>query len=213
MKCDKKHMILYLVTDRTWLGDNTLSWQVEQALVGGVTCVQLREKELDQNTFLAEALKIKTICQRYNVPFIINDNVNIAIECKADGIHVGQHDMETSSVRTLIPDDMILGVSVQTVKQAISAEKNGADYLGVGAVFSTATKQDADSVSFKTLLAISNAVSIPIVAIGGISANNILELKGLGIDGVALISAILSQKNIKRSTSSLLELSKEMVRP
>lgn len=207
----KESMILYAVTDRTWLGELTLIKQVEEALKGGATFIQLREKELDYDLFLEEAKEIKALCKLYNVPFVINDNVDIAIACGADGVHVGQDDMEAKKVHLELGEDKIIGVSVQTVKQAIQAEKNGANYLGVGAVFSTTTKFDADNVSHKTLKAIRKAVKIPIVAIGGINANNILELSGTGIDGVAVISAIFAQSDIKVATKNLLTLSKKMV--
>ncbi len=211
MKCDKKHMLLYAITDRSWLGDKTLTMQVEEALKGGSTCIQLREKELDEETFLKEAFEIKELCLKYKVPFMINDNVQLAIKCGADGIHVGQSDMEAANVRGLIGEDMILGVSAQTVEQAVDAEKNGADYLGVGAVFTTSTKLDADFVSHEALKAICEAVSIPVVAIGGITKENLLDLKGTGIDGVSLISAIFASDNIEMQTKELLKLSKQVV--
>ena len=211
MKCDKKLMLLYAITDRAWLNGKTVAMQVEEALKGGATCIQLREKELDDEMFLAEAFEIKELCHKYNVPFFINDNVKIAIKCGADGIHVGQHDMKASNVREKIGDSMILGVSAQTVEQAIEAEKSGADCLGVGAVFTTSTKLDADSVSHETLKAICNAVSIPVVAIGGIYKNNILELSGTGVDGVALISAIFSAEDIESECKELRLLSQKMV--
>lgn len=190
MKYDKKDLILYAVTDRTWLGNMTLYEQVEEALKGGATFVQLREKELDDVAFLKEAFEIKDLCRQYNVPFVINDNVEIAVKVNADGIHIGQKDMEAGYVRSVIGEDKILGVSAQTVEQALLAEKMGADYLGVGAVFSTGSKADADDVSIDALKAICEAVSIPVVAIGGIGASNILQLTGSGVCGVAVISAI-----------------------
>ncbi|MEG1930058.1 MAG: thiamine phosphate synthase [Anaerovorax sp.] len=211
MKCAKESLLLYGVTDRTWLEGKTLASQVEEALQGGVTCLQLREKELDDETFLAEAFEIKTLCRKYNVPFFINDHVEIAIQCNADGIHVGQHDMDVSQVRRKIGKNMILGVSAQTVAQAIDAQKNGADYLGVGAVFTTSTKLDADSVSHETLKAICAAVSIPVVAIGGIYKHNILQLGGTGVHGVALISAIFASSNIEKECRELRKLSHKMV--
>jgi len=211
MKLDKNSMLLYVVTDRTWLGDEALSQQVEKCLKGGATFIQLREKELDYDTFLLEAKEIKVLCDKYNVPFVINDNVDIAIACNADGVHVGQCDIQASDVRAKFGNNKIIGVSVQTVEQAVLAEINGADYLGVGAVFTTSTKHDAAFVSHKTLTAICNAVSIPIVAIGGIYSHNISELSGTGIDGVAVISAIFAQPDIKSATQELLKLSKKMV--
>lgn len=211
MRCDKKELMLYAVTDRTWLGNRTLYEQVEDALKGGATLVQLREKNLDDETFLKEAVEIKELCGRYNVPFIINDNADIAVKVNADGVHVGQKDMEAEYVRSLMGEDKILGVSVQTVEQAVIAEKTGADYLGVGAVFKTASKADADAVSYETLRAICKAVSIPVVAIGGIGASNILQLKGSGICGVAVISAIFAADDIKKATTELKELAERAV--
>lgn len=211
MRCDKKELILYAVTDRTWLGNRTLYEQVEDALKGGATLVQLREKNLDDETFLKEAVEIKELCGKYNVPFIINDNADIAVKVNADGVHVGQKDMEAEYVRSLIGEDKILGVSVQKVEQAVIAEKTGADYLGVGAVFRTNSKADADAVNHETLRAICKAVSIPVVAIGGIGASNILQLKGSGICGVAVISAIFAADNIKKETTELKELAERAV--
>lgn len=211
MKCENKFMRLYAVTDRAWLKDATLSMQVEEALKGGVTCVQLREKELSDEEFLKEALEIKALCRKYQVPFFINDNVEIAIQCNADGVHVGQHDMEASNVRKRIGDSMMLGVSVQTVEQAKKAEQDGADCLGVGAVFTTSTKLDASAVSKETLKAICDAVSIPVVAIGGISKQNLLTLGGSGVDGVALVSAIFAAEDIQSECKELYDLSEKMV--
>lgn len=211
MKCDKNHMLLYAVTDRAWLKDKTLYMQVEEALKGGATCIQLREKEMNNEDFLSEAIKIKELCKKYNVPFIINDNVKVAVKCKADGIHVGQHDMQAQNVRELIGEDMILGVSAQTVEQALAAQENGADYLGVGAVFNTSTKLDADTVEHHTLKEICSEVSIPVVAIGGIYKHNIMKLGGTGVDGVALVSAIFASEDIQSECKELLALSGEMV--
>lgn len=211
MKCDKKHMLLYAVTDRAWTGKKTLYQQVEEALKGGVTCLQLREKALGDEDFLKEAIEIKKLCQKYAVPFIINDNVEVALKCGADGIHVGQGDMEAGNVRGLAGDQMIIGVSAGTVEQAVAAERNGADYLGVGAVFSTSTKPDAKAVSHDTLKAICSAVSIPVVAIGGISRENMPELAGTGTDGVALVSAIFACEDIERACRELRVLAEKMV--
>ena len=210
MNCDKKHMLLYAVTDRTWLKGQTLPQQVEAALRGGATCVQLREKKLPQSEFLKEALELKDLCHRFGAPLIINDNVEIAIKSGADGVHVGQHDMQAAQVREKIGPNRILGVSAQTVEQALLAEKNGADYLGVGAVFSTSTKEDAKPISHETLKAICQAVSIPVCAIGGISKENILELSGSGVDGVALVSAIFSSPDIESACRQLRALSEKM---
>lgn len=211
MKCDKKDLILYAVTDRTWLGNMTLYEQVEEALKGGATFIQLREKELDEESFLKEAFEIKELCRKYNVPFVINDNVDIAVKASADGIHIGQKDMEAGYVRSVIGENKILGVSAQTVEQAVLAEKQGADYLGVGAVFPTGSKADAEDVSYETLKAICEAVNIPVVAIGGISAGNVLKLKGSGISGIAAISAIFAAEDIESATKSLKQLTAGVV--
>ena len=211
MKCDKKSLLLYAVTDRTWLNGKTLYEQVEKAIKGGVTFVQLREKELDDVAFLKEAFEIKKLCRQYNVPFIINDNVEIARKINADGVHVGQSDMKAGNVRTILGEDKILGVSAQTVEQALLAEKEGADYLGVGAVFPTGSKMDADDVSYETLKEICSAVSIPVVAIGGICAGNVLKLENSGISGIAVISAIFSAEDIEKATKNLKELTEEVV--
>ena len=204
MRSDKKHMLLYAVTDRAWVGTKSLYEQVKEALENGVTCVQLREKELDESDFLKEAKQISTLCKEYKVPFIVNDNVNIAIACKADGIHIGQEDMELKSVRKLVGEDMIIGVSAHTVEEAIKAQEGGADYIGIGAVFATSTKTDVDVLSFETLRSICEAVDIPTVAIGGIKKDNICKLKGSGIDGVAVVSAIFAAKDIATATKELL---------
>lgn len=211
MKVDKSTMLLYVVTDRTWLGEKSLVEQVELTIKAGATFIQLREKELSFDEFVKIAKEVKVVTDKYKIPFVINDNVEVALAVGADGIHVGQSDMQAKNVRALIGDDKIIGVSAQTVEQAVKAEECGADYLGVGAVFSTSTKKDANSVSFDTLKEICNAVSIPVVAIGGISRNNILELGGSGVDGVAVISAIFAQPDISSAAAELLKLSSKMV--
>ena len=211
MRCDKRHMLLYAVTDRAWVGKQTLYQQVEAALKGGVTCVQLREKELGEAAFLQEAKDICALCRRYGVPFIVNDNVDIAIACGADGIHVGQEDMEAGAVRRQVGEDMTLGVSVHTVEEAQQAVQDGADYLGLGAVFPTSTKTDADQMSGDMLQAICKAVEVPVVAIGGINRSNLLRLSGSGVNGVALVSAIFSAQDIEGACRELRALSEEMV--
>lgn len=211
MKCDKKSLLLYAVTDRTWLNDETLYEQVEKAINGGATIVQLREKNLDEENFLNEALEIQKLCRKYNILFVVNDNVEIARKINADGVHVGQSDMEAVNVRAMLGNDKILGVSVQTVEQALLAEKQGADYLGVGAVFPTGSKADADDVSYETLKAICEAVSIPVVAIGGISASNVSALKDSGISGIAVISAIFAARDIESAAKRLKELAEKVV--
>ena len=211
MKCDKKDLLLYAVTDRHWLNGRTLYSQVEEALKGGATFIQLREKELDEEHFLEEAKEIKELCRRYQVPFVINDNVEIALAVDADGVHVGQSDMEAGDVRAKLGPDKIIGVSAQTVEQAVMAEQNGADYLGVGAAFPTGSKADALEVSHDTLKAICKAVKIPVIAIGGINKENILELSGSGICGIAVISAIFAKDDIEEAARELRGLTEKMV--
>lgn len=206
-----KALLLYAVTDRHWLIDKTLYDVVRESLDGGVTFLQLREKDLDDEHFYQEAVRLQEMAREYGVPFVVNDNVDIAVRMNADGVHVGQSDMEAGDVRALIGPDKILGVSAQTVEQAILAEKRGADYLGVGAVFPTGSKDDAEEVSYETLKAICEAVSIPVVAIGGITINNTHELAGSGICGIAVISAIYGQKDIYEATVSLKKVTEEMV--
>ncbi len=211
MKCDRKAMLLYAVTDRAWVGRQSLYEQVESALKGGATCVQLREKELDDAAFLDEAVGISALCRQYGVPFIINDNVEIAVRCHADGVHVGQEDMAAAQVRRRVGNDMIIGVSVHSVEEALEAVRNGADYLGVGAMFSTSTKSDANVLPKETLRDICAAVDIPVVAIGGIGKSNISQLSGTGVDGVALVSAVFSADDIESECRLLRRLSEEMV--
>lgn len=203
MKCTKADLLLYAVTDRSWVDKSSLEEQVKEALEAGVTCLQLREKHLLVEDFIEEAKEIKKLTDFYNVPFIINDEVEVALAVEADGVHVGQKDREVEQVRKLIGPNKILGVSAQTVEQAIHAEAHGADYLGVGAVFTTSTKQDAKEVSFETLQEICSAVHIPVVAIGGINERNILALKDSGIAGVAVISALFASENIREATAAL----------
>ncbi|WP_069987313.1 thiamine phosphate synthase [Massilioclostridium coli] len=212
MKFTPDDLLLYAVTDRSWLGDHDLVDQVEETILAGTTIVQLREKELSDKDFLAEAVKIQSVCQKHNIPFIINDNLEVAIACGADGIHVGQSDLAANQVRERLGKDKIIGVSAQTVEQAILAEQMGANYLGVGAVFSTSTKLDASDVSFDTLKQICKAVSIPVVAIGGINAHNLLQLSGSGVNGVAVVSAIFAQNDISKATRELRQLAEKMVK-
>lgn len=200
---EKKDLLLYAVTDRSWLNGETLYSQVEKALKGGATFVQLREKKLDEENFLKEAVEIKKLCADYAVPFVINDNIAIAKEMDADGVHVGQSDMEAADVRKILGPDKIIGVSAQTVEQAVLAEKHGADYLGVGAVFPTGSKDDAVEVRHSVLREICAAVHIPVIAIGGITRDNVLELAGSGICGIAVISAIFGKPDITEATADL----------
>ena len=211
MKCDKETMLLYAVTDRAWVGRQSLYEQVESAIKGGVTCVQLREKQLNDEDFLAEAMEISALCRKHKVPFFINDNVEVAIKCNADGIHVGQEDMAAEQVRSRVGDNMMIGVSVHSVEEALEAVKNGADCLGVGAIFSTSTKTDVDVLPREVLCDICNAVDIPVVAIGGIGKGNISQLAGTGVDGVALVSAIFGADDIEEECRTLRPLAEEMV--
>ena len=213
MKCDKQYLRLYAVTDRTWTEKQTLFQQVEAAVKGGATGVQLREKELDEAAFLQEAKEICALCRRYNVPFIVNDNVDIALACGADGVHVGQEDMAAGDVRCRAGKDIILGVTVHTVEEARQAVLNGADYLGLGAVFPTGTKTDAEQMPGDMLRAICDSVELPIVAIGGINRDNLFKLSGSGVDGVALVSAIFSAEDIEETCRELRALSEKMVNP
>ncbi len=211
MKVNKSSMRLYAVTDRAWLKDGqTLPQAVERAVRGGATFIQLREKHVSHEQFKALALEIKAICAKYNVPFVINDDVALAKEVDADGVHVGQSDMEVQNARQLLGADKIIGVSAATVEAALAAEGSGADYIGVGAVFHTDTKSDATAVSAEEISAITGAVTIPVVGIGGISKNNITQLKGLGLDGVAVVSAIFAQDDVYAAANELRKLCDEV---
>ena len=185
---------------------------MEKVIKAGATFVQLREKSISRKEFIVEAQEIRKLTERYNVPFVINDDIDVALASNADGVHVGQSDMNAKDVRGLIGDDKILGVSVQTVEQAINAKENGADYIGVGAVFSTSTKLDADIVTLDTVKKICKSVSIPVVVIGGINKDSILLLKGSGIDGVAVISAMFAQSDFKKATIEMRSLAEEVCR-
>ena len=208
----RKGMLLYAVTDRSWLKEGqTLLTVCEDVLANGVTFLQIREKGLDGNAFEAEAAKLKILCRRYHVPYVVNDSVEIALAIDADGVHVGQSDIMGRDIRSLIGPDKILGISAGTVEEAIAAENAGADYIGVGAVFGTSTKKNARNLSVEKLQEICHAVSIPVVAIGGIHAGNLLELSGSGVDGVAVVSAIFAAADPGKATTQLLELAKEMV--
>ena len=210
MKCAKEDLLLYAVTDRHWLNGRTLYEVVKESLDGGVTFLQLREKTLDEAHFLEEAKELQKLCKEYKVPFIINDNVDIAVAMNADGVHVGQSDMEAGDVRAKLGPDKIIGVSAQTVEQAKLAEAHGADYLGVGAVFATGSKDDAVEVGPQTLRDICQAVTIPVIAIGSISKENVSQLTGSGICGIAVISAIFAQKDVKAASKELHDLTAEM---
>ena len=212
MKCDPKDLLLYAVTDRHWLNGRTLVDVVKESLDGGVTMIQLREKSLDEGKFLEEAKELQALCRERHVPFIVNDNVDIAKAMDADGVHVGQDDMAALDVRAKLGPDKLIGVSAHTVEEALLAEKQGADYLGVGAVFPTSSKSDVGEMSYETLKAICKAVSIPVVAIGGISGENVGKLAGSGICGVAVISAIYAAKDVKAAAADLKATVEEMLR-
>ena len=211
MKSLKDSLLLYAVTDRSWLNGGTVAEQVEAALKGGATFIQLREKELDYDSFLKEAFEVKALCKKYDVPFVINDNVDIAVACDADGVHVGQSDMEALDVRNRLGKDKIIGVSVHTVDEALKAQAHGADYVGIGAIFSTSTKLDAETVSIGSLRDICEAINIPAVAIGGISTANIKRLTGAKMAGVAIVSAIFAKPDITAAAKELLSLAEETV--
>lgn len=200
---NRENLLLYAVTDRSWTENQTLYEQLEDALIGGVTCVQLREKNLSEEDFIQEAIEIRELCRKYNVPLIINDNLNVAIKSNADGIHVGQEDVSAAEIRKLVGDNFIIGVTAKTVEQAKKAENDGADYIGVGAVFPSPTKTNAIRITNEQLNEICSSVSIPAVAIGGISLDNITELSGCKMSGVAVVSAIFAADDIKTTVQEL----------
>lgn len=210
LKSCKDALSLYLVSDRTWHTDEELLGKIEESLKNGTTFLQMREKDLDEKLFLKRAIEMKAVANKYDVPFVINDNVSVAVKSDADGIHLGQGDMNAREVRNLIGNGKLIGVSVGTVEQAKKAELDGADYLGVGAVFPTGTKKDANAVQISTLKDICSSVSIPVVAIGGISRDNILKLQGTGIDGVAVVSAVLAKEDVGSATVDFLRLCKQL---
>lgn len=211
MKSLRDDLLLYVVSDSSWLGDNSLEYAIEKAIFGGATFIQLREKDLDFDSFLNQAKKIKSLCNKHDIPFVINDNIDVAIHSNADGVHLGQGDMNAFKARHLIGNDKIIGVSVQTVSQAIKAQNDGANYLGVGAIFDTNSKADAKNVSIDTLQKICNSVDIPVIAIGGICDKNIAELSNSGICGVAVISAVLAKPDIEKAASELKKLAQKTI--
>ena len=208
----RKGMLLYAVTDQSWLKEGqTLLSVCEDVLSNGATFLQIREKDLDADSFEAEAARLKALCAQYKVPYVVNDSVEIAMAIDADGVHVGQSDIKGRDIRSMIGKDKILGISAGTIEEAIAAEKAGADYIGVGAVFATGTKKNARNLSVEALKKIVSAVSIPVVAIGGINSKNLMELCGSGVDGVAVVSAIFAAEDPGEATAQLLELAREMV--
>ena len=211
MKFKKEMLLLYAVTDRHWTGRQTLEEQIEEALAGGVTILQLREKKLPEEEFLQEAIRVKEICHRHGVPLIINDNVEVALKSGADGVHVGIEDAPVSEIRARVPADFIIGATCKTVEQAKKAEQAGADYMGVGAVFPSPTKTTAIRITRKQLYEICTSVQIPAVAIGGITAENITEIRGGGMAGAAVVSAIFGAEDIKKAAGELKKKVKEIV--
>ena len=209
MKKDREHLTLYLVTDRRWI-DKPLEEVVEEAIKSGVTMVQLREKDLGHEDFVDLGRKIKKVTDSYNIPFVINDNVEVAKEIDADGVHIGQGDMDAREARKILGKEKIIGVSASNLYEAERAEKATADYLGVGALFTTDSKDDTESVTYEELKEIVEKTGIPVVGIGGIDKDNISELRGSNISGVAVISAILKEKNIESATKELYRLSREV---
>lgn len=195
---------LYAITDRTWLAEGeTMADAVEQAILGGVTFVQLREKKMAGDELRELAVSVQKVCKKYNVPFVINDNVSLAVEIDADGVHLGQSDMELTEARRLLGADKIIGATAKTVEQAKEAQEKGADYLGSGAIFGTTTKQDAKPMTKELLNEICESVSIPVVAIGGINTGNVAELQGTKIAGVAVVSGIFAEKDKKLAAEKM----------
>jgi len=211
MKFNKKMLLLYAVTDQAWVGKQTLLEQIEDALKGGATIVQLREKKLDEDSFIEEAIQVRELCYKYNVPLIINDNVEVALKSGDDGVHVGIEDAPVAEIRKRVSADFIIGATCKTVEQAKIAEAAGADYMGVGAVFPSPTKNNAVRITNEQLREIVSSVSIPAVAIGGISCDNVCEIKGSFVSGVAVVSAIFGAEDIEKATALLKERVKSMV--
>ena len=211
MKFNEKMLLLYAVTDQAWVGKQTLLEQIEAALKGGATIVQLREKKMDEDRFVAEAIQVRELCHKYNVPLIINDNVDVAIKSGADGVHVGIEDAPVAEIRKRVSADFIIGATCKTVEQAKIAEAAGADYMGVGAVFPSPTKTNAVRITNEQLREIVSSVSIPAVAIGGISYDNVCEIKGSSVSGVAVVSAIFGAEDIEKATALLKERAKAVV--
>lgn len=210
MKLQKDDLLLYAITDRSWLGDSTLTEQVEKALKGGITMLQLREKNMPYEQVRQTAIELKTLCRKYSIPFIINDYVELAKEIGADGVHVGQSDTSVSRARALLGENAIIGATAKTVEQALEAQEQGADYLGSGAVFGSGTKLDAKPMEHALLQSICEAVSIPVVAIGGITRENVSALKGRGMSGIAVIGGIFGQEDIQLAASELKKIMQEI---
>lgn len=205
MKFNENMLRLYAVTDQAWVGRQTLLEQIEDALKGGATIVQLREKNMDEEAFVEEAIAVRNLCRKYNVPLIINDNVDVALKSRADGVHVGIEDTPVEEIRKRVPADFIIGATCKTIGQAKAAEAAGADYIGVGAVFPSSTKTSAVRITNEQLREIVSSVAIPAVAIGGICCENVCEMKGSSVSGVAVVSAIFAAEDIEKATALLKE--------
>ena len=213
MKFQREMLLLYAITDRAWVGRQTLYEQIEEAQQGGATIVQLREKDMDAADFTAEAVEVKALCRRYRVPLIINDNVDVALQSGADGVHVGIEDTPVAQLRQMVPKDFIIGATAKTVEQARAAERAGADYLGVGAVFPSPTKKNAIRITREQLKEICGSVSIPAVAIGGISMENAAALQGGGMAGIAVVSAIFAAPDIRQAAPDLPAVAETITAP
>jgi len=211
MKFSKHQLLLYAITDRIWIQNMTLEEAVQKAILGGATMIQLREKNLPLKDFIHQASSMQKITKKYNIPLIINDNVEVALAVDADGVHVGQKDTTAKEIRQMIGREKILGVSAQTIPQALQAIQDGADYLGVGSIFSTPTKKDAENVSIETLCSICQKSTIPVVAIGGINENNALELVDTNISGIAVVSAIFAAPDPHEATKTMRKLAQRIV--
>lgn len=208
---NKKILRLYAVTDRSWLNGRALEDDIEKAIKGGVTLVQLREKNIATDDIIKSAIRIKSVCKKHGIPLIINDNVDAVIDSDADGVHLGQSDMSISEARKILGKNKIIGATAKTVEQAQKAELEGADYLGSGAIFGTTTKDDAKKMDIETLKSITQSVKIPVVAIGGITGENILELRGTGISGAAVVSGIFAQNDIEKAAEDLYKKAGEII--
>jgi thiamine-phosphate pyrophosphorylase len=208
---DKKILRLYAVTDRSWLNGRALEDDIEKAIKGGVTLIQLREKNIATDDIIKSAIRTKSVCKKHGIPLIINDNVDAVIGSNADGVHLGQSDMSISEVRKILGKNKIIGATAKTVEQAQKAELEGADYLGSGAIFGTTTKDDAKKMDIETLKSITQSVKIPVVAIGGITGENILELRGTGISGAAVVSGIFAQNDIEKAAEDLYKKAGEII--
>lgn len=206
MKFNKEFLKLYAVTDRSWIGNRSMSEEVEKALKSGVTCLQIREKNICDEEYLSRSIELRKICNKYNVPFIVDDNVEIALASGADGVHVGQKDLLNRDIRAMIGSDKILGISANSVELAIAAEKAGADYIGVGSIQLSPTKGESKVLSLEYVQEICSSVSIPVVAIGGVNEQTIPKLKGTGVAGVAVISAIFGKDDVAEATYKLKKL-------